>query len=109
MDRLLDVALQHISFFLGHAAEWLGHRDGLPTQEQVLGSSLPEKLKVQGLRDWLELFGRDLQRLYDIDNQFTTENILALSRHVERLLWTMGIFPWPTADGGLYVTLGPIT
>lgn len=109
MDQLLDVALLHVSSVLDHAAEWLGHRDGLPEQESFPGSSLPEKLKVHGLRDWLELFGRDLRRLYDGDDQFTTENILALSRHVERLLWTMGMFPWPTEDGRLYVSLGPIT
>ncbi|SPC18466.1 hypothetical protein [Cupriavidus taiwanensis] len=109
MDQLLDVALLHVSSVLDHAAEWLGHRDGLPAQESFPGSSLPDKLKVQGLCDWLELFGRDLRRLYDTDDQFTTENILALSRHVERLLWTMGMFPWPTEDGCLYVSLGPIT
>jgi hypothetical protein len=108
MDQLLDVALLHVSSVLDHAAEWLGHRDGLPVQESFPGSSLPEKLTVHGLRDWLELFGRDLRRLYDADDQFTTENILALSRHVERLLWTMGMFPWPTEDGRLYVSLGPI-
>ncbi len=37
MDQLLDVALLHISFFLGHAAEWLGHRDGIPAQESFPG------------------------------------------------------------------------
>jgi hypothetical protein len=109
MDKLLDTSLLHISSVLDHAAEWLGHRDGLPAQESFPGSSFPESLKDQGLRDWLELFGLDLRRLYDADDQFTIENILALSRHVERLLWTMGLFPWPTEDGGLYVSLGPIT
>lgn len=109
MDELLDVALLHVSSVLGHAAEWLGHRDGLPAQESFPGSWFPEELKVHGLRDWLELFGRDLRRLYDGDDQFTPTNILALSRHVERLLWTMGMFPWPTEDGRLYVSLGPIT
>lgn len=108
MDQLLDVALLHISFFLGHVAEWLGHRDGMPEQEAFPGSTFSEELKAQGLGDWLELFGRDLQRLYEADDQFTVENIIALSRHVERILWTMGMFPWPTEDGGLYVTLGPI-
>jgi hypothetical protein len=109
MDKLLDIALLHVSFFLEHAAEWLGHRDGLPAQDSFPGSPLLEKLKIQRLGDWLELFGRDLRRLYDEEDQFTSENILALSRHVERLLWTTGMFPWPTEDGGLYVTLGPIT
>ncbi|WP_279360667.1 hypothetical protein [Xanthomonas sacchari] len=109
MDLLLDAALMHVSSFLDHAAEWLGHRDGRPTQELLPGGWLPESLKVQGLQDWLELFGYDLRRLYDGDDQFTVENILALSRHVERLLWTMGMFPWPTDDGQLYVSLGPIS
>ncbi|MDC3742210.1 hypothetical protein KDL21_14335 [Pseudomonas syringae pv. syringae] len=109
MDQLLDVALMHISSVLDHAAEWLGHRDGLPAQESFLGSSLPEDLKNQGLRNWLELFGRDLRRLYDTDDQFTIESILALSQHVERLLWTVGMCPWPTEEGDLYVSLTPMT
>ncbi len=109
MDQLLDVALTHISSVLDHAAEWLGHRDGLPSQESFPGSSLPENLKNQGLRDWIELFGRDLRRLYDADDQFTIESILALSQHVERLLWTVGMFPWPTEEGDLYVSLAPVT
>lgn len=109
MDRLLDVALLHVSFVLAHAAEWLGHRDGVPAQEPFPGSSLPEQIKTQGLSDWFELFGRDLQRLYDAEEQFNTENIFALSRHVERLLWTMGMFPWPTEDGNLYVSLAPLS
>lgn len=109
MDQLLDVALMHISSVLDHAAQWLGHRDGLPSQESFLGSSLPENLKNQGLRDWIELFGRDLRRLYDADDHFTVENILALSQHVERLLWTAGMFPWPTEEGDLYVSLAPVT
>lgn len=109
MDQLLDVALMHVSSVLEHAAEWLGHRDGLPSQESFLGSSFPEKLKNQGLHDWIELFGRDLRRLYDADGQFTIESILALSQHVERLLWTVGMYPWPTDEGDLYVSLAPVT
>lgn len=109
MDQLLDVALMHISSVLDHAAEWLGHRDGLPSQELLLGSSIKENLKNHGLSDWIELFGRDLRRLYDADDQFTIERILALSQHVERLLWTVGMFPWPTEEGDLYVSLAPVT
>lgn len=108
MDVLLDAALMHLSFVLAHAAEWLGHRDGLPEQHDFPGASLPEELRAQGLQDWIELFGMDLRRLHDVDGQFTAENVLALSRHVERLLWTMGMFPWPMEDGGLYVTLAPL-
>lgn len=112
MDRLLDVALLHISFALAHAAEWLGHRDGLPAHAPFPGSGLPDDLVNQGLKNWLELFGRDLRALYDEEDQFTYTNIFALSRHAERILWTTGMFPWPLDDGRLYVALGtpiPVT
>lgn len=105
LDRLLDVALLHVSFVLDHAAEWLGHRDGLPSQDAFPGSSLLDDMENFDLQRWLELFGRDLRRLYESDEQFTSANIFALTRHVERLLWTVQIFPWPTEDGRLYVSV----
>lgn len=106
LDKLLDVAVLQFSFVLAHAAEWLGHRDGLPSQDAFPGASLLDDLKVDGLDHWLELFGRDLRRLYDVDGQFTAENIFALGQHVERLLWTVQIFPWPTESDLLYVSVG---
>lgn len=108
MDKLLDAALLHVSSVLDHAAEWLGHREGLPEEEPSPGSSLAVELKAHGLDSWIELFGADLRRLHDDEGQFTFDNVVALSRHVERLLWTMGMFPWPTDEGDLYVSLGPI-
>lgn len=105
LEALLGVALPQISFVLTHAAEWLGHREGLPAQDAFPGSSLPDDLKADGLNDWLELFGRDLRNLYGADGQFTSGNIFALGRHVERLLWTVQICPWPMEDGSPYVSV----
>lgn len=105
LDALLGVALRQISFVLTHTAEWLGHRDGLPAQEGFPGSLLPDDLKALGLDLWLELFGRDLCSLYDAEGQFTSTNIFALGRHVERLLWTVQICPWPMEDGSVYVSV----
>jgi hypothetical protein len=105
MDALLGVALPQISFVLSHAAEWLGHRDGLPDQDEFPGASLPNDLQAYELHLWLELFGRDLRNLYDADGLFTSAHIFALGRHVERLLWTVQICPWPMEDGSLYVTV----
>lgn len=105
LDRLLEVALPRISYVLEHAAQWLGHRDGLPSQDEFPGMSLIEELRVFDLHDWLDLFGRDLQLLYTTDDRFCVESILTLGRHAERLLWTVQICPWPTADGGTYVTI----
>jgi hypothetical protein len=105
LDGLLEVALPQISFVLGHVAQWLGHRDGLPSQDGFPGSSLPDDMKALNLDLWLELFGRDLRRLYDIDGQFTSANIFALGSHVERLLWTVQIYPWSMQDGTPYVSV----
>ncbi|PXX28030.1 MULTISPECIES: hypothetical protein [Burkholderia] len=105
LDTLLGVALPRISFVLRHVAEWLGHRDGLPPQDTFPGSKLPAELKAHGLDLWLELFGRDLRNLYDAEGQFTAGNIFALDRHVERLLWTVNICPWPMEDGRVYVSV----
>jgi hypothetical protein len=105
LDSLLRAALPPISFVLGHAAEWLGHRDGLPEQDDFPGASLAAELRVFELRNWLELFGRDLRALYSADDHFTSARILALSQHAERLLWTVQIFPWPMEDGSLYVSV----
>lgn len=105
VNRLLDIAVLHVSFVLAHAAEWLGHRDGLPEQDLFPGSSLPDDLKPHSLHLWLELFGRDLRRLHDVNGQFTSMNIFALAKHVERLLWMAQICPWPTQEGDLYVSV----
>jgi len=105
IDELLDVALSRISFVLNHAAEWLGHRDGLGDQEDFPGSNLPDHLKPFGLHLWLDLFGRDLRNLYDLDGHFTIEQLSKLTRHVERLLWTLQIFPWPMEDGKPYISV----
>lgn len=106
LEKLLDVALRQISFVLAHAAEWLGHRDGLPWLDSYPGSSLIDQIKANGLNLWIELFGRDLRRLYE-DDQFTSENVFSLGQHVERLLWTVQICPWPMEDGSLYVSVPP--
>ncbi|WP_117216311.1 hypothetical protein [Pseudomonas coronafaciens] len=105
IEMLLNTALPQLSFFLTHAAEWLGHRDGLPESEFFPGSKLLDDLEVLELNLWLELFGRDLRELYDTEGQFTTKNIFSLSRHVERILWTFQICPWLMEDGTIYVTV----
>lgn len=105
LDGLLELALPRISFVLEHAAQWLGHRDGLPSQDEFPGMSLTESLRSFDLDHWLELLGRDLRLMYSTEDQFTAENIFALGRHAERLLWTVQIFPWPLPEGGTYVTI----
>jgi hypothetical protein len=105
VDQLLAMACPAIASVLEHAAQWLGHRDGLPDQSTYSGSALVDDLKAFSLDDWLDLFGRDLRRIYAAEGEFCAANLFGLGRHVERLLWVFHIFPWPHPDGEMYVTV----
>lgn len=91
-------ALQCVSATLGHAANWLGHRDWLAEDQAFAGDDLPEKMAARGLERWIELFGRDLASVYSQDDRFNLDIATGLSPHVERLLWTFGIYCWPQDD-----------
>jgi hypothetical protein len=105
MDKMLNDILPRISHVIGHAAEWLGHRDGLPEQDDFPGSILRDELRSEDLYGWVEVLGRDLRNLHDVQDQFTPANIFALGRHVERLLWPMLVFAWPLDDGSPYISV----
>lgn len=91
-------ALECVSAVLGHAANWLGHRDGLAEGVTFAGSDLPHLLQSRGLDSWLDLFGRDLAACYRQDGALDFSVVTTLSRHVERLLWSFGIYCWPEED-----------
>lgn len=97
-DALFAAVLPPLRNVIGHVAEWLGHRDGLPEQDDFPGASLLADFKALELSPWLDLFGRDLRELHDVDGHFTPDNIFALGRQVERLLWTIGILLWPNDE-----------
>lgn len=88
-------ALECVSAILGHAADWLGHRDGLTEGQAFAGRDLPERLRVRGLDRWIELFGRDLAACYSSEDALDIEVVASLSQHVERLFWSFGIYCWP--------------
>jgi hypothetical protein len=96
---LAGTAITYASAILAHAADWLGHRDGLAEGEIVEGDDLMVQLQGMDFADWIELFGRDLRSVYEtVDGRLDIERALTLSRHVERLLWTFGVLPWPEDD-----------
>lgn len=92
------IALECVSAVLSHAADWLGHRDGLPSDQPFAGDDLAAKLAPSGLDHWLALFGRDLAASYGEDGAIDSTVVTALSRHVERLFWSLGIYCWPDND-----------
>ncbi|QPQ54375.1 hypothetical protein IC614_08415 [Allosphingosinicella flava] len=93
-----QIALECVSAVLVHAADWLGHRDGLAPDQSFAGDDLAERLAPSGLDHWLALFGRDLAACYSEDGAIDLAVVTALSRHVERLFWSLGIYCWPEEE-----------
>lgn len=67
-------------------------------RETFAGDDLPSTLAAHGLDIWLELLGRDLERVYAEPDRLDYEVIGRLHSHAERLLWTLQICPWPLPD-----------
>jgi hypothetical protein len=95
IDATTSRAIECLTAVLGHAADWLGHRDGLADGQVFAGKDLPERLMARGLDRWVMLFGRDLAACYPPDGTLDISVVTSLSRHVERLLWSFGIYGWP--------------
>ena len=88
-----------ISAILRHCADWLGHRAGLAEGQTFPGDDLPVRLQTRGLDRWIELFGRDLAAVYEHEDAgLNMAVIMRLGRHVDRLLWALGIFVWLDED-----------
>lgn len=92
------IARECVSAVLGHAADWIGHRDGLADDQPFKGDDLAVRLVPYGLEHWLALFGRDLAASYTEEGALDMSVVTTLSRHVERIFWSLGIYCWP-ADG----------
>ena len=92
------IALECVSAALNHVADWLGHRDGLVPDQPFAGDDLAARLAPFGLDHWLALFGRDLAASYGEDGAIDLAVVTTLSRHVERLFWSLGIYCWPEGD-----------
>lgn len=106
LDGLLRVSLTCVKAILEQAANWLGHRDGVPEGAKFKGDDLPDRPGLQDLKAWLELFGRDLRAIYGSSSrQLDHRRLYALDSHVERLLWMFQILPWTTDDGAAFVSV----
>lgn len=99
LDKLLAVAIPRIEDVLKFSGTDLGHSDGL--EQSILDNpTLATALEEAGLRDWVVLFDSELSRLWDRRGQWTSfGEFLELNRHVERLMWQYGLFPWRTDEG----------
>lgn len=92
------IAREAVSAILGHSADWIGHRDGLAEDQPFDGADLPGRLTAHGLGRWITLFGRDLAACYTEEGALDLSVVTTLSRHVERLLWSLGVYCWTEGE-----------
>jgi hypothetical protein len=108
LDRLLEAAFPPLVGVLEHVAHLLGHAEALryPLERYGVASTFEKA----GLRPWLELLQSDLQLIWDHSGRWKSiDEFLILNRHVERLLWQVGLFPWKTPEGLIRVEVPLIT
>jgi hypothetical protein len=94
MDRLLSVVLPAVAAVLDSAAALIGHAQAseLPVLDDE--GELRAALDRAGLGWWLADYWEDLERLWRGLGQWSSfDEFLAFNRHVERLMWSVGLFP----------------
>lgn len=100
LDAFLGIAVPAASNILQFAGKLLGHCDGQGRSPFDEAGILEASLKESGLYAWLTIFQQDLQIVWERRGQWESlSELFRLNRHLERVLWQSGIFPWLTADG----------
>lgn len=105
IDKLLEITMPRIADILRFSGSVLGHYDGLE-KSFFDDPTLTAALEKMGLRDWIVFFDSELSALWDRRGRWASfDEFLMLNRHVERLFWLYGLFPWRTEDGQIHITV----
>lgn len=105
LDKFLSIMMPAILRLLNRTSAVLGHIDGLE-RELLENDDISIALQQYGLRAWLDVYHRDLNAMYARQGQWASiGEFVALSRHVERLMWHLGAIPWETPEGQLRIDM----
>jgi len=100
MDTLLDVALPATRHVLEFAANLFGHCEALGCSPFDDDGRLASALEQSSLQPWFQVFQNDLRAFrLRLGNWESFDEFLAFNRHVERVLWQSGLFPWRNPQG----------
>lgn len=100
MDTLMAATLPELSYVLQFAGTLLGHCMGSGAQIDDAEGRLVAALRERDLHHWLASFGKELELWRQRAGAWESiDELLIFSRHTERLMWTVGMFPWETAQG----------
>lgn len=106
LDQFLESAISSIGMVMTNVGMLLGHCDGLHQSVYDDKGSLTQALEKIGLQAWVDTFRCDLARLYERRGGWeSVQEFLALNRHIERVLWQFGVFPWRTEEGQMRVEI----
>jgi len=104
---LLDVG-PALDMLLGTLAAYCAQHPPDAENRQLLDTSpVRAHLVRAGLWDWVRLFDQDLRRHYNsiASKSTSVDHVLAMSEHVERLLWHFGIFLSDTESGQMWIDI----
>jgi len=100
IDTLLHVSLPAVRHVLQFAAKLLGHCEALGRSPFDDDGQLGSALEQNGLRAWLPVFQNDLKAFrLRLGDWKSIDEFFAFNRHVERVLWQFGLFPWRNPEG----------
>ena len=101
---LYEAALGSAADMLISTARLIGHYHGLGQFEfSSTDSKIREIMSSQQLGAWIEVFARDLQHFWE-KNSWAQKDFYGFNIHVERLLWSHGVFIWRDNENGTMVT-----
>lgn len=99
VTEFFDAVLPAIGDVLSFAASLLGHcgSSGLPPVDDE--GDLAAALERAGLARWLDVYRADLERFRcRLGRWESFEEFLVFGRHVERLLWGLGMIVWEDGE-----------
>lgn len=100
LDRFLAVTTPTIRHVLLFSGDLLGHCASLGIEPVEPDSPLAITLKDAGLAAWLPRYQADLEAVRTRLGRWQSfDEFLALTLHVERLMWQLGIIPWTSGEG----------
>ncbi len=106
LDRFLKSAISAAGNLLTYAATLLGHYDGLCQSVYDDEGVLAHVLEKNSLRGWFDSFQRDFASLFERSGDWkSVQEFLSLNRHIERILWQFGVFPWRNELGQVRVEI----
>ena len=100
LDKLIGIAFNCVGHILNCAAALLGHHADSKKSPFDDEGRLEGLLVRLDLRSWFDIFRIDLETLWLRKSRWESiQEFLDFNRHVERLLWQFGLYPWRDPDG----------